>query len=85
MAAFTTTELQEAFAKVANKADWKAPIFAVVPADELLKAVAAIDFMTGTTATVKANEGKFLPEGAGVNYGSFVVESIGYRAGPAGP
>ena len=85
MAAFTTAELQEAFAKIASKDDWKAPIFAIVESADLLKTLAAIDFMTGTPATVKAAGGSFASDFTGLTYNAFVVESIGYRAGPAGP
>ena len=66
-------ELKAAFDKVADPADWKNPIHAIVTGDHLKITLDAIDFYTATQATVKA-----------LNPGIYYVYSIGYRAGPAG-
>lgn len=61
------------FTKVCDETDWKAPICARVHrafAEDVKK---AIEFMTATSATAKP-DGEYM-----------IIESIGYRAGPAGP
>lgn len=66
-------QLKAAFDAVADPADWKNPIHAIVTADHLGITLDAIEFYTATQATVKA-----------VNPGIYYVHSIGYHAGPAG-
>lgn len=72
---YTYEQLRDAFDKTQNPNDWKAPIYATIPAGKLAVTITAITYFTLTSVTVKPDPGsqKF-----------FVVESIGYRAGPAG-
>lgn len=85
---YNETELRAAFEAVQNPSDWKAAIDAVVTADKLAITIAAIDFIAGTPVNVsqpmggmeKLETGKY-----GIRYDTFRVQSIGYRAGPAGP
>jgi len=71
---FTLDELEKAFDSVSNPEDWKAPIFAIVPGEAVLVIVEAIKFYTATVPTVSLNTSTM----------EYYIESIGYRAGPAG-
>lgn len=73
---YTQDQLSQAFDTMCDPADWKAPICAWVYGESVNLAVAAIQHFTATTPTVSAS-----PIGAPIRY---LVESIGYRAGPAG-
>jgi hypothetical protein len=69
-----TAAMEAAFALVSDQDDWKGRIQATVEAKDLPSVIQAIAFYTGTPTTVVPNE-----------FGGFRVESVGYRAGPAGP
>lgn len=71
---FSKTQLDAAFAGVANRQDWKAQIAAVVEASALAATLAAIEFFTATTAKAEVIQ----------NSGRYFVTSAGYRMGPAG-
>jgi len=68
-----TRLMRTIFSAVHNPADWRAPIDTTVPDANVDDVVASISFMTATMATVS-------PNGDGTSR----VQSIGYRAGPAG-
>lgn len=70
----TEDALAQAFDKVHNPTDWKAPIFAKVKAEELSVTIAAIEYYTSTT--VRTHKDPFSE--------LWIVDSIGYRRGPAG-
>lgn len=68
------SELTNAFNAVCDKADWKRPIKATIAAEAATLTVEAIMFFTATEATVTPTaDAQFV-----------IVETIGYRAGPAG-
>lgn len=69
-------DLEEAFSAVADPDDWKAPIESKISIHDLPVTVAAIKFYTATVPTYR-----FDSEG---NSGKWIIESIGYRMGPAG-
>lgn len=74
---FTEKELSEAFDRVASPDDWKAKIqteVTVKNGKELSCIRRAIGFYTATEATI-------IPLGGN----KYLVNSKGYRAGPAGP
>jgi hypothetical protein len=68
-------ELRQAFTLVHDPADWKAPIAAWVQGELVNVTVEAIEFFTATPATVQLDVERML----------YLVTSVGYRAGPAGP
>jgi len=75
---WTQKELEEAFERVSNRADWKAPIAANVLGSQMDVTIAAIVHFTATN-----------PRTAYIGYNEacqtiYHVTSIGYRAGPAG-
>lgn len=77
---YTEAELSEAFDKVADPNDWKAPIDTTVTFADMREGAAikaAVVFYTGTEATLKllASHG----EGYTVHVGA-----VGYRMGPCG-
>lgn len=72
---YTKEELEAAFDLVADPADWRGPIHALVKLDEKELVACAIAFFTGTEATFK-----LLPSGL-----HYAVRSVGYRNGPCGP
>lgn len=75
---WTQKELEEAFDRVKNPDDWKAPIRATVPSEDLGIACAAILHFTATHA-------RYYPAGIDRDGEAlYHVTSIGYRAGPAG-
>mgnify|MGYP001240640120 CR=1 FL=1 len=69
----TRGDLEAAFNKVCDPADWKAPIHAFVTANELDITVKAIDFFTACAPVFYAKDG------------GYVIGCEGYRNGPAGP
>lgn len=71
---FSKTQLDAAFSVVANRADWKAQIAAVVEAASLSVTLAAIEFFTATEGKAELL----------ANTGRYYVTSVGYRMGPAG-
>jgi hypothetical protein len=71
----TWAELDAAFKKVKNPDDWKAPICALVSADDLTVVCAAIEFYTATKPKV------FVVD---LDCEEFLVTAAGYRLGPAG-
>lgn len=65
--------LEAAFNAVQNKVDWKSPISAIITEAKVDVTIEAIEFFTGTKSTLtKLGDGLVL------------IQSIGYRAGPAG-
>lgn len=63
------------FNAVCDQTDWKGPVNAKCGSHRLaLKVADAIRFMTGTEPTISLNEVE----------DCWVVESVGYRAGPCG-
>lgn len=72
--AFTEAQLDAAFAKVADAADWRNPIYEVVDRDEVEVTVRAIEHFTA--APVEVIDLQWADE--------FMVKSVGYRLGPAG-
>ena len=75
---YTYGELEVAFKMVRNPDDWKAPIDSVVAAEFVDVVVNAIIFFCATEVEVTEVEHDRV-----VN--ARRVESVGYRAGPAGP
>jgi hypothetical protein len=71
---YTYDELQEAFSRVHNPDDWRAPILVRCKGEAVNLVVAAIKFYTATNPTVSLNTKTM----------DYVIESEGYRAGPAG-
>lgn len=71
---YTEAELKAAFEKVCDPHDWKDPIVKRVPTNKMDLTIAAIEFYTATEVKVTALAGR----------DDVTVESIGYRAGPAG-
>jgi hypothetical protein len=69
--------MSETFDKVKNKADWKAPIKVEIQAEDVLLVVQSIAWFTATDCKISM-----------LGYNSFdktvIIESIGYRTGPAG-
>ena len=62
------------FEKVQDPTDWRNPIKAIVPEDELAATMDAITYFTATFPTCSDN-----------GDGTYLVMSEGYRNGPAGP
>tara|TARA_Y100000289_G_scaffold65326_1_gene78691 strand:+ start:67 stop:291 length:225 start_codon:yes stop_codon:yes gene_type:complete len=73
--AFTDAELGAAFDKVADPADWRNPIYAVVDRDEVEVTVCAIQRFAG--GQIEVIDLQWNDE--------FMVKNGGYRNGPAGP
>lgn len=70
---FTQEQLQEAFNRVRNPKDWKAPIDAVVRCQDLELIGAAVQYFTATTITILERKAWLCR-----------IAADGYRAGPAG-
>ncbi len=75
MTGFRLEQLAGAFDRVRNPRDWKAPIRAVIRADERLVVEKAVLWFTETTP-------EFVPASGGSE--RLVVRALGYRRGPAG-
>jgi len=71
---FTQTQLTDAFDKIKDPTDWKNPICARVKGEAVTLIVAAIQHFTATNPTVQLNQ----------NTMDYIIESEGYRMGPAG-
>lgn len=71
---YTRNQLKEAFDAVSDPKDWKGPIVATMRGEAVLVVVAAIEFYTATTPRVSLDTRTM----------TYVVESEGYRMGPAG-
>ena len=71
---FTQTQLTDAFDKIKDPTDWKNPICARVNGEAVTLVVAAIQHFTATNPTVQLNQ----------NTMDYIIESEGYRMGPAG-
>ena len=72
------TLMRIAFDQVCDPTDWKGPIDCIVPWAVANVYVEAIKFMTATTPTFERCSGV-------TGNPSFRLQSVGYRAGPAGP
>jgi hypothetical protein len=72
---FTHAKLTEAFERVCDRADWKAPIFAQIPATERRVVQQAIYWFTATVPVFAT-----IPRDAE----HLIVTATGYRLGPAG-
>jgi hypothetical protein len=72
---YTLEQLRRVFDAVADPKDWRAPIAATMSGEVVLAACAAIEFFTATTPRVSLDTRTM----------TYLVESEGYRAGPAGP
>lgn len=72
---FLVDDLRKVFDVVADPNDWKAPIAVWVSGENVLPVVAAIEFHTATNPTVQLDTTRM----------RYLVESEGYRNGPAGP
>jgi hypothetical protein len=71
---YTVADLRVVFDRVCNATDWKAPISAVCTGEGVMITIAAIEFYTATTPRVSGP----------TQHMKYVVESEGYRQGPAG-
>lgn len=71
---FSETQLHDFFQSVCDRDDWRGPIDIIVEVYSLSGVVAAIEFYTATEVKVSMTLG-----------GEYVVQSVGYRAGRAGP
>ena len=77
---FGETQLRNAFNKVANALDWRAPISSIIPISEIEITREAIAYFTGCVAQFKGRKlyGKYDdPE-------NVIVTCEGYRNGPCG-
>ena len=72
--AFTEEQLEAAFGKVADPADWRNPIYEVVYRDDVEVTVRAIQHFTAAPIEVVDLEWN----------DEFMIKSFGYRLGPAG-
>ena len=71
---FTEAQLQAAFDKVADPADWRNPIYEVVDRDDVHVTVCAVRHFTAAPIEV-----------VDLQWGDeFMIKSPGYRLGPAG-
>ena len=68
-------DLRKVFDRVCDSDDWRAPVAVCVSGEAVLPVVAAIEFMTATIPSISLN----------VERMKYLVESEGYRNGPAGP
>ena len=71
---YTEAQLEAAFDKVADPADWRNPIYEVVDRDAVEVTVRAIQHFTA--APVQVTDLQWNDE--------FMIKSLGYRLGPAG-
>jgi hypothetical protein len=68
-------DLREVFDTVCDPEDWKAPIAITAIGEHVLPIVTAIEFFTATAPNVSLDTGRM----------RYLIESKGYRNGPAGP
>ena len=68
-------DLKQVFDKVCDPDDWRAPIAVWAAGEAVLPVVAAIEFMTATHPRVQLDSERM----------RYLIESEGYRNGPAGP
>lgn len=71
---YTVADLRKVFDRCKNPQDWKAAIAVQVPGELVNITIAAIQFFTATTPRVALDQRTM----------TYVIESEGYRAGPAG-
>jgi predicted heme/steroid binding protein len=71
---FTHQALSDAFDRLSDPADWKAPIDAWVPGELVLVAVCAIEFYTSTSPIITLDTDTM----------QYRLTAPGYRQGPAG-
>jgi hypothetical protein len=71
---YTIADLRMVWNKIKNPQDWKAPICVSMNGEMVCAAVAAIKYFTATIPTVKLDTRTM----------KYLVESEGYRNGPAG-
>jgi hypothetical protein len=71
---YTVADLRTVFDAVCDPHNWKGPLTAVCTGEMVMATVAAIEFFTATVPTVHLNTATM----------QYVIESIGYQAGPAG-
>lgn len=71
---YTRGDLSRVFDRIKDPADWKAPILATCPGEAVTVVVEAIKFFTATVPTVSLDTRTM----------TYVIESEGYRMGPAG-
>lgn len=81
---YTEPELHAAFDRVADPDDWRAPINAIVPEEELPVTLAAIEFFTATKGKAEPSKWEVVPPEGEVKK-CVRVTAAGYRNGPAGP
>jgi len=72
---YTVDQLEEAFKRIQNPQDWKAPISATIDQRDFDLMFEAVVHYTATTLEIVQDFGN----------GKVKVHSIGYRMGPAGP
>ena len=75
---YTEQQLSDAFDRVANRDDWKAPIDCITVADEV---VGREDLIRKAVVFYTATEPAIVVCGSGYAH----IQADGYRAGPAGP
>jgi len=73
---YPVNALRVIFETVTDPDDWKAPIYALIPADAYTAVDAAVEFYTATRIRVIAG-----PE---IGTGRILIAATGYRDGPAG-
>ncbi|MGA2260812.1 MAG: hypothetical protein ABSH28_05180 [Acidobacteriota bacterium] len=71
---FRVSDLRILFEKISDPADWRSPIAVTVSGESVLAVCAAIEYFTATTPKV----------GLDTVTMRYLIESIGYRMGPAG-
>ncbi len=71
---FPLNSIEAAWKQIADPQDWKGPIDIAVPGESVSLAVAAIQFYTATTPTMRLE----------LNSMQYLLSSPGYRMGPAG-
>jgi hypothetical protein len=74
---YSQSQLEIGFKMVQNPLDWKAPICAAVKGEWVSLVVEAVKHFTATIPTVTMRQ----TPAYGITY---LIESVGYRRGPAG-
>lgn len=72
---FRVSELRRLFDAAHEPEDWKAEISVFVPGELVQATVAAVEYFTATPATVELDQTQM----------RYLITSVGYRMGPAGP